>query len=207
LWYKVDSVHYAPVDGVHTHKEELSVTPVDTFIDRNRRFAVSGIHAGLPTLPKLQTIIIGCVDPRVDPAAILGLELGDAVIIRNLGGRVTPNTFQTITALGMIAQSEGATPGFPGLNLIVLHHTDCGITHLGEHTDLLAKVFGVDPGDVGAKAVSDPKAAVAVDVAAIKANPFLPAGFLVAGLVYDVATGLVDVVVSPAPLRSAVTAA
>lgn len=180
---------------------------IDTFIDHNRRFAASGIYAGLPTLPKRQAIVIGCVDPRVDPAVILGLELGDAVIIRNLGGRVTPDTFKTITALGIIAQAEGATPGFPGLNLIVMHHTDCGITRLGEHTDLLAKVFGVDPDDLGAKAISDPKAAVAVDVATIKANPSLPGGLLVAGLVYDVATGLVDVVVPSAPLRNAVPVA
>jgi carbonic anhydrase len=111
-----------------------------------------------------------------------------------------------MAALRMITQAEGATPG-PGWNLIVLHHTDCGITRLGEHPGLLANVFGVDPGDLAAKAVSDPAAAVAVDVAAIKANPFLPGAFLVSGLVYDVATGLVDVVVPPALLRPAETAA
>ena len=182
------------------------MTTVDTFIDHNRRFAASGKYAGLEWFPKLQTIVIGCVDPRVDPAVILGLELGDAVVIRNLGGRVTPDTLQTIAGLGMIAQAEGVTPG-PGLNLCVLHHTDCGVTHLGGHPGFLAKMFGVDPDDLGTKAVSDPEAAVAVDVAAIKANPSLPGGFLVAGFVYDVATGLVDVVVPPAPLRDTVTAA
>lgn len=182
------------------------MTTVDTFIDHNQRFAASGLHAGLSWFPKLQTIVISCLDPRVDPAVILGLELGDAVIIRNLGGRVTPDTFQTIAALGMIAQSEGVTPG-PGLNLCVLHHTDCGITHLGERPDFLARVFGVDPDDLAAKALADPKAAVAVDVAAIRSNPSLNSGFLVAGLVYDVATGLVDVVVPAAPLRETVTAA
>ena len=182
------------------------MTTVDTLIDRNHRFAASGLHAGLTMMPKLQTIVIGCVDPRVDPAAVLGIELGDALVIRNLGGRFTPDTFQTMAALRMIAQAEGATPG-PGWNLIVLHHTDCGITRLGEHPGLLANVFGVDPGDLAAKAVSDPAAAVAVDVAAIRANPFLPGAFLVSGLVYDVATGLVDVVVPPALLRPAETAA
>jgi carbonic anhydrase len=182
------------------------VTTVDTLIDRNHRFAASGLYAGPQMFPKLQTMVIGCVDPRVDPAAVLGIELGDALVIRNLGGRFTPDTFQTMAALRMIAQAEGATPG-PGWTLIVLHHTDCGITRLGEHPGLLANVFGVDPGDLAAKAVSDPAAAVAVDVAAIKANPFLPGAFLVSGLVYDVATGLVDVVVPPALLRPAETAA
>lgn len=181
------------------------MTTLDTLTARNRRFAASHLYAGLKLFPKLQTIVITCVDPRVDPAAVLGLELGDALVIRNLGGRFTPDTFQTMAALRMIAQAEGATPG-PGWNLIVLHHTDCGITRLGEHPGLLANVFGVDPGDLAAKAVSDPAAAVATDVAAIKANPFLPGAFLVSGLVYDVTTGLFDVVVPPAPLRPAETA-
>jgi carbonic anhydrase len=147
-----------------------------------------------------------CADPRVDPATVLGLGLGDALIIRNLGGRFTPDTLQTMAALGTIARAEGASPG-PGWNLVVLHHTDCGITRLGEHAGLLAGVFGIDPADLHSKAVGDPVAAVAADVAAIKANPFLPASFLVSGLVYDVATGLIDVVVPPAPLRPEESAA
>ncbi|HEY0933629.1 MAG TPA: carbonic anhydrase [Trebonia sp.] len=178
------------------------MTILDTLTARNQRFAASGRHAGLKLFPALQTIVITCVDPRVDPAAILGLELGDALVIRNLGGRYTPDTFQTMAALRMIAQAEGAAPG-PGWNLIVLHHTDCGITRLAQHPGLLANIFGIDPGGLAAKAVSDPAAAVAADVTAIKANPLLPGAFLVSGLVYDVATGLVGVAVPPATLRPA----
>ena len=178
------------------------MTTIDTLLDRNRRFAASGLPADLPLFPTLETIVIGCADPRVDPATILGLELGEALIIRNLGGRFTPDTLQTMAALRTIAQVEGATPR-PGWNLIVLHHTDCGITRLTGHTDLLASVFGINPADLDGKAVGDPAAAVAADVAAIKANPFLPAAFVVSGLVYDVATGLIDVVIPPAPLRPA----
>jgi carbonic anhydrase len=111
-----------------------------------------------------------------------------------------------MAALRAIAEAEGTDPG-PGWNLVVLHHTDCGMTRLREHTGLLADVFGVDPGDLGGKAVGDPAAAVAADVAAIKANPFLPAAFQVSGLVHDLATGLVDVVVPPAPLRPGADAA
>jgi carbonic anhydrase len=183
----------------------VAVTTIDTLLDRNRRFAASGLPADLRLFPKLETIVIACADPRVDPAAVLGLELGDALIIRNVGGRVTTDTLQTMAALRTIAQVEGATPR-PGWNLIVLHHTDCGITRLGEHTGLLAGVFGIDPADLDGKAIGDPAAAVTADVATIKANPFLPAAFLVSGLVYDVATGLIDVVVPPAPLRPEETA-
>lgn len=176
------------------------MTTIDTLLDRNRRFAASGLPADLQLFPRLKTIVIGCVDPRADPAAVLGLRLGDALIIRNVGGRFTPDIFRTMAALRTIAEVEGTDPG-PGWNLIVLHHTDCGITRLGEHPGLLAGVFGIAPADLGGKAVNDPAAAVAADVATIKATPFLPATFLVSGLVYDVTTGLTDVVVPPALLR------
>ncbi|OLT09745.1 hypothetical protein BJF78_05740 [Pseudonocardia sp. CNS-139] len=178
------------------------MTTVDTLVDRNRHFAASGPPAGLQLFPRMKTIVVGCVDPRVDPAAVLGLRLGDALVIRNLGGRVTPDTFRTMAALRAIAEVEGAKPG-PEWNLVVLHHTDCGITRLGGHAGLLAGVLDIEPADLGSKAVDEPVAAVAADVRTIRANPFLPAAFLVSGLVYDIATGLVDVVVPPAPLRSA----
>jgi carbonic anhydrase len=72
--------------------------------------------------------------------------------------------------------------------------------------DLLAQHFGVARGDLAAKAVTDPYTAVKVDVAALQANPNLRADFIVSGLVYDVATGRVEIVVSPAPLRPEGTA-
>ncbi|MBW8800536.1 MAG: carbonic anhydrase, partial [Streptomyces sp.] len=78
----------------------------------------------------------------------------------------------------------------------VLHHTDCGITDLAAFPDLLSDYFEVPPGDLDSKAVTDPPAAVRVDVAVLRQK--LPAGVFVSGLVYDVATGLVDVVVPPA---------
>jgi Zinc-binding dehydrogenase len=70
-----------------------------------------------------------------------------------------------------------------------LDHNDCGITCLAHSPELLARHFGVAPADLGALAIADPYKAVAVDVAALKANPQLPGGFLVTGLVYDVTIG------------------
>jgi carbonic anhydrase len=85
----------------------------------------------------------------------------------------------------------------------VLQHTDCGITRLGGRPDLVAGTFGIDAADLPAKAVGDPRAAVAVDVAEIKSNPFLPADFIVSGLVYDTSTGLIETVVAPSRLGDA----
>jgi carbonic anhydrase len=178
---------------------------VSTLTARNADFARHGFDVGASMMPALQTMVIGCVDPRVDPAHVLGLANGDALVIRNVGGRFTPAVLQTMATLRAIAVVEGGAPG-PGWNLVVLQHTDCGITRLGGQPDLVAGGFGIDPADLPSKAVGDPRAAVAVDVAEIKANPFLPADFIVSGLVYDVRTGLVETVVAPAKLRDSAAA-
>jgi carbonic anhydrase len=177
------------------------MNPIDTLIQRNEEFAAHRFAAGLSLMPRLGTLIVGCADARVDPAHVLGLQPGEAIVIRNIGGRITPATLQTMALLGMIPQLEGAGP-VSGLNIVVLQHTDCGITRLARVPDRLAAYLGVAPEDLEAKKVSDPYAAVAVDVAALKANPSLPAGVIVSGVVYDVATGRVTAVAPPAPLRA-----
>jgi hypothetical protein len=97
--------------------------------------------------------------------------------------------------LRIVAKTSGGEIG-PGWNLIVLHHTDCGINCLVHSPDLLAKYFGVAPAELHALAITDPHKSVVVDVAALKANPQLPGGFLVSGLVYDVATGRIEILLS-----------
>ncbi|HEX6506220.1 MAG TPA: carbonic anhydrase [Chloroflexota bacterium] len=177
------------------------MTTIDTLLQRNEEFAVHRFAAGLSLMPTLGTMIIGCVDPRVDPAHVLGLQPGEAIVIRNIGGRITPATLQMMALLGMIPQLEGAGP-VSGLNLVVLQHTDCGITRLARVPDRLAAYLGVAAEELEAEAVGDPYAAVAVDVAALKANPSLPSGTIVSGAVYDVATGRVAMVTPPEPLRA-----
>jgi carbonic anhydrase len=173
---------------------------IDTLIDRNADFVAHRFPPNLKLNPTLKTMLIGCVDPRVDPASVLGLQLGEAAIIRNVGGRVTPATLKTMTMLGRVGQANGGGPG-AGWNLVVLHHTDCGMTDLAAFPDLLAEYFEISKEQLDAKAVSDPFASVKVDVTVLKQTPFLPGAFLVSGLVYDVDTGRVETVVPPAPLR------
>jgi carbonic anhydrase len=174
---------------------------IATLNERNKHFATHRFTGGLAMMPKLKTIIIGCADPRVDPADVLGLELGDAAVIRNIGGRITPATLQTMAMLRLVAAADPGGPPGPGWNLIVLHHTDCGINRLTGYPDLLAEHFGVDNAELDSKHVTDPWASVATDVAALKANPFLPAEFIVSGVVYHVETGLIEQVVGPELLR------
>jgi carbonic anhydrase len=183
---------------------------LDTLVQRNHEFAAHRFVAGLPMLPTLRTFIISCADPRVDPVHLLGLEPGEAVVLRNVGGRVAPGTVQLLRMLLQVptgasptASSTPAGENAPSpFHLIVLQHTHCGITRMASDTTLMASYFGIAPAELADKAILDPRAAVAVDVAALRSSPELPDTFLVSGLVYDTETGLVDVVVPPAPRRS-----
>lgn len=188
------------------------MTTLDTFLERNRVLAAQQSAAGslMPSLPRAlpnaNALVIGCADMRVDPAYVLGIKPGEAVVIRNIGGRVTPGTLEMVALLGRIAQVAAAAPGAAGeFHVIVLHHTDCGMTRLGGDPDMLTEYFGVAKQDLAAKAVMDPRRAVAVDVTGLRQAHALPDEWLLSGLVYDVATGLVDIIVPPAPVASAQT--
>ena len=181
----------------------------NSMMQRNKAFAVQQSAAGalMPSLPRalpnVKAIIIGCADMRVDPAHILGIKPGEAVVMRNIGGRITPGLLDQLGLLGRIGEVAEAIPGGGGeFHVIIILHTDCGITRLVGDPDKLSHYFQIPAGELKTKAVTDPRIAVAVDVAALRAIPALPATWLISGLVYEVATGLVEVVVPPAPIRS-----
>ena len=182
---------------------------LDSMLERNKDFAGRQSAAGtlmpwLPqALPNVRAIIIGCADMRVDPAHVLGIKPGEAVVMRNIGGRMTPGLLEQLGLLGRIGEVAGEIPGGGGeFHIIVMQHTDCGMTRLAGDPSLLSHYFQIHEGELKTKTVTDPRAAVAVDVAVLRAISALPGDWLVSGLVYDVATGLVEVVVPPARIRS-----
>jgi carbonic anhydrase len=156
-------------------------------VRRNAAFAATGAFAGL-AFPGSDTLqVLGCIDSRVDPGVVLGLELGEGVVMRNIGGRVTPAALRSWALLGRLGQGRPS-----GGHLVILQHTDCGITRLARYPEQLAAFFEIPAGELAAKAVADPYAAVRVDAAI--ARQALPPGRLVSGLVYDVGTGLIEIV-------------
>jgi carbonic anhydrase len=196
-------------DRVGQPPRRINVSNLDRMLECNRDFAAQQRAAGalMPSLPRalpnVKAVIIGCADMRVDPAHVLGIEPGEAVVMRNIGGRITPGLLEQLILLGRIGAVAGAIPGGGGeFHLIVLQHTNCGITYLAGETATLTRYFQVQEGELKRKAVTDPRAAVAYDVASLRAVPALPSMWLVSGLVYDVATGLVEVVVPPGPIRT-----
>jgi carbonic anhydrase len=193
-----------------TTLEARQLNNLDSMLERNNDFAAQQSAAGtlmpsLPrSLPKVKAIIIGCADMRVDPAHVLGIKPGEAVVMRSIGGRITPGLLEELGLLGRIGKVARAIPGGGfEFHIIVLQHTDCGITRLANDPALLRHYFQIQDGELKTKAVLDPRAAVAVDVASLRAIPALPGEWLISGLVYDVATGLIEIVVAPAPIRAA----
>ncbi len=174
---------------------------ISELLERNARFAEEH-DAGLPPTPRLRTAIVTCVDQRVDPAEVLGLELGDAAVIRTVGGRVTPGVLQNLALLAQVVAANGMTGGF---ELILMQHTRCGMARLDgpEAREGLAAYLGVPVEELGTKEVKDPHAGIRVDIEALAANPLLPAEMSVSGLVYDVDTGVAELVERRSPLREA----
>ena len=176
------------------------MTDVPEIVKRNATFADGGFDADLTINPSGNMMVIGCVDPRVDPGHVLGLANGEAAIIRNVGGRITPATLRTMAMLGKVGAANAETHRPGDWNLVILHHTDCGMTDLAPFPDLLAEYFEIPATELDAKSISDPKGSVRADVDVITASIHAPA-YLVSGLVYDVDTGLIETVVPPTPLR------
>jgi carbonic anhydrase len=149
----------------------------DELVRRNAAFAATGAFAGLP-FPTNETLqVLGCVDSRVDPSDVLGLELGEGVVMRNIGGRITPATLRSWALLGRLGQGQPPRSG----HLVILHHTDCGIIRLADYPEQLAAFFEIPADELESKAVDDPYAAVRVDAAI--ARHTLPPSRRVSGLV------------------------
>ena len=173
------------------------MTAVDLLRHRNADFVAHRFPGPMALSPTLRATVIGCLDPRVDPAVVLGLELGDAPVIRNIGGRITPAVLEILDLLAMGFRDQMNAEADKG-DLIVLQHTQCGIVRMQSSPVQLAASFGVDIADLPSKAVPDPRAALVVDVALLNGHEGITDSYRVTGLLYDVSTGLVEQVV-PAP--------
>jgi carbonic anhydrase len=173
---------------------------IEQLLARNAHFAERD-HRILPPAPRMKTCIVTCPDPRVDPAHVFGLQPGDAAVVRAAAGRVSPIVLQQLLFLAQTAGAIGQSE--EGLELILMQHTDCGITHfLGEqHRDMVAAFLGCTAEELDSKSPGDPYQAIRVDLQALAANEWLPGSLSVTGVVYDVARGLVEVVERRSPLR------
>jgi carbonic anhydrase len=109
---------------------QLAATGIELALERNRAFAAASSHQGAVVFPNLRLFVITCLDPRVDPAHVLGLKLSDAMVVRNVGGRVTPEVIDDVAFIAQIA--ENALPDGPLFEVAVIHHTQCGTGALAD---------------------------------------------------------------------------
>jgi carbonic anhydrase len=169
---------------------------IDPLLERNRAFAATGAHQGLKPLPRHQVLLVTCLDPRLDPAQLLGLELGDAPVIRNTGGRVTDEVIEEIAFIGHVTESMLGAEA-PPFEVSVIHHTGCGNGLLADPDFRrgFAERIGADDATLAEQAVTDPEATVRADVELLRHSPLRPGLATVSGHVYDVDTGLIRTVV------------
>jgi carbonic anhydrase len=175
---------------------------IEAALERNRAFAAAGGHHGAVVFPNLRLFVITCLDPRVDPAHFLGLGLSDAMVVRNVGGRVTPEVINDVAFIAQIA--ENALRDGLLFEVAVIHHTQCGTGVLADHTFRhdYAQRIGADESSLLERAVLDPDATVTHDVELLRAAAAIPARVTTSGHVYDLTTGLVKTVIPAAPAQT-----
>ncbi len=152
-------------------------------LDANREFAASFDLGGFDGKAHAGIALVTCMDSRIDPLRMLGLEHGDAKIFRNPGGRVTPQALEALV-LGVHLLNVQ--------RILVIPHTRCAMASASE-AELRVRVgesAGADASWQSFGVIADQAAALVDDVAKVRAHPLIPATVAVGGFVYDVDTGL-----------------
>ena len=174
------------------------MTRMNPLLEHNEQFARAYTPAALAP-PAAQLVVLTCLDHRVDPAIVLGLQLGDAPVIRNAGGRVTPAVVDDIAFLAFLAEQlfGGQLADGTLFEVAVIHHTQCGTSLLADpgFRHQAAEATGLSEAALEASAVADPHITVKADVERLLTSPSLSPKVSVSGHVYDIATGRVTTTV------------
>ena len=162
---------------------------LSTLLERNAEFAASFDKGDLPIPPNVKTIIVTCVDARVDPAHYLGLELGDALTMRTVGARITEAAITEVALLYWLV--KGGSGDAVDLSVAVIGHTDCGMGKLADPE--VAARFAAQLGQdvVDTYAIDDLDTTILADVARLMSDERKPEAMSVTAHVYDVKTGQV----------------
>jgi carbonic anhydrase len=157
------------------------MSTTDEVLRNNERYAEAFDAGGLEGPPARRLAVLSCMDARVIPSRILGLETGDAHIIENAGGVVTEDAIRSLAISQNLLGTE---------EIILIHHTDCGM--LGFSDDELADRLERESGERPswrAQAFTDLEQDLRESIEKLRSNPFLPNKGSIRGFVYDVETG------------------
>lgn len=156
-------------------------------LEANRRYAASFAKGNLSAPPARHVVILTCMDARLDPARMLGLQEGDAHVIRNAGGRPTEDAIRSL----VISQQLLGTR-----EIAVIHHVDCGMLSFSNDQlrQKLRQEMGADASAIDFLPFSDLAQSVRDDVAALRRSPLLLRDAPISGYIYDVHTGALSAV-------------
>ena len=159
--------------------------PIDDFTDvinANEVFVNHFDHSGLTGTAQKGLAIVTCMDSRINPLAVVGMQAGDAKILRNAGARVTDDVLRTLVLASYLL---GVT------RVLVMPHTDCRMICANDSVihETIQNQYGVDTRSLEFRTVSDQREALMVDVSRLRSYPLLKTGVSVAGAIYNVSTG------------------
>ncbi|RGP70103.1 carbonic anhydrase [Fusarium sporotrichioides] len=149
----------------------------------NQKFAATFTQSHLPGPPRRKVAVVACMDSRLDVERVLGLDLGDAHVIRNAGGRAVEALRSILISQQLLGTRE----------IIIMHHTGCGMQSFSD-TDFRAKIRQEMHEDVDHMAFlpfSDLRQSVIDDVAFLRKSPLI-LDVPINGYVYDVKTGRIE---------------
>jgi carbonic anhydrase len=155
---------------------------LDEVISANAAFAKEFGSGDLPAPPSRHLAVVTCMDARIMPLAVFGLEAGDAHILRNAGGRVTDDVLRSLLVSTHVLDVR---------EIAVVHHTECGMVRYTDSQirDKVREGSGTDPGNLEFFAIGDADQALRADVKRLTGSALFPPGTEVRGFVYDVRTG------------------
>lgn len=157
------------------------MSSTDNLLANNARYADSFEKGDLPIPPAKRTAVVACMDARIETGRLLGLEEGDAHVIRNAGGVVTDDVLRSLVISQRLLGTE---------EIILIHHTDCGMVTFKD--DDVKEQIEADTGlrpSFALEAFPDVEEDVRQSIRRIQANPFIPVKDKIRGFVYDVKTG------------------
>jgi carbonic anhydrase len=157
------------------------MTAIDELLANNEAYAAKFDKGDLPLPPARKLAIVACMDARVSPYALLGLNEGDAHVIRNAGGVITDDEIRSLAISQRLLGTE---------EIMLIHHTDCGMLTFNDDDfkQQVEEETGIKP-PWAVEAFRDLNQDVRQSLARIKSSPFIPHKEHVRGFVYEVETG------------------
>ena len=157
------------------------MTETDRLLENACAYAEDFDGSDLPAPPSKRVAVLACMDARLIPSRVLGLDEGEAHVIRNAGGVVTEDAIRSLSLSQHMLGTE---------EIVLIHHTDCGLLKVTdeEFAAKLEEETGRRP-EWSAEAFSDLEQDVRDSIARLKASPFIPRKNSIRGFVYDVKTG------------------